>query len=83
VQSFAETLGGFRVQLCVKLYTEPPYVEPSYVEPSYAELCAKLYAELCAELRTDPTAHSHPHYTLKKYAFYNKMYILRIISGFS
>ena len=29
-----------------------------------------------------PTAHSHPHYALKKYAFYNKMYILRIISGF-
>ena len=33
-------------------------------------------------LYTSPTAHSHPHYTLKKYAFYNKMYILRIISGF-
>ena len=29
-----------------------------------------------------PTAHSHPHYALKKYAFYNKMYILRIIAGF-
>ena len=31
---------------------------------------------------TSPTAHSYPHYILKKYAFYDKIYILRIISGF-
>ena len=30
----------------------------------------------------NPTVHSHPHYTLKKYAFYNKICILRIISSF-
>jgi len=29
-----------------------------------------------------PMVHSYPHYILKKYAFYNKIYILRIISGF-
>ena len=33
-------------------------------------------------IKAYPTVHSHPHYTLKKYAFYNKIYILRIISSF-
>ena len=49
--------------------------------------CHRMSAILQYRLRVAheavlPTAHSHPHYTLKKYAFYNKMYILRIISGF-
>jgi hypothetical protein len=45
MQSFAEALGGFYIQLRVKLYTEPPYTKPSYAETSYAELYIELHAK--------------------------------------
>jgi hypothetical protein len=45
-----KALGGFYIQLYIKLYAEPPYIKLSYIEPFYVELYAELYMEFYIEL---------------------------------